>query len=114
MPSKSKVFGRRQTPTHTQAVSIFRKRQESRGVVWSDVDLAGLMQMMALCIAEDVAVMISSASGGRGVCLKLYRGRGVPDTEYASTAEELNELIAQVVDALDDSQEDGSRSDAAD
>jgi len=114
MATKGKVFSKPGKPTHAQAVSIFRKRKEARGVVWSDVDLAGLMQMFALCISEDVAVMISSAAGGRGVCLKLYRGRGVPDTEYANTAEELNALIEQVIEALDDLQEDGSISDAAD
>lgn len=80
--------------------SLFRKRQQAVGIAWTDVDWVLWLKMLAACTAEGIGVGIYPASGGRGICLKLYRGRKMPDTEYANTSEELNFLLAGVVEGL--------------
>lgn len=113
-PTNRKTFSSTKKPSNAEVISVFKRRQAARGVVWSDVDMALLMQTIQLCIAENIGVGFYSASGGRGVCFKLYTGGKTPETEYASTADEMNELLDGVLDSLGYKQEDGSADLAAD
>lgn len=111
---QGKLFTPRKRNGSPEDVSFFKRRAAARGVVWSDVDWSLLSQVLQLCITENIGVGFFSASGGRGVCMKLYAGKKLPDTEYANTAEELSELLDGVLEKLDYKQEDGSRAEAAD
>lgn len=110
----TKLFQKKKPPTHSEEVSIFGKRQKARGVVWTDVDMALLCQLFQHCIAENIGIGLYSASGGRGVCFKLYRGKKLPDQEFANTAEEMSELIAAVLENLGETIDDSEEADTAD
>lgn len=115
MAGSNSMFRKPRTRNGTaEDVSFFRKRQVARGVVWTDVEWALLAQVLTLCIQENIGVGFYSASGGRGVCFKLYAGKRLPDTEYANTAEEMNELLDGVLEKMGYKADDGSRVDAAD
>ena len=104
----------RSKPTHQQQVSIFKKRQTQVGMDWQNVNWVLWMQLLSICITENIGVGIYSASGGRGICLKLYTGKKNPDVEYAGSAEELNELLDGAIDNLGYKLEDGKADLAAD
>jgi len=101
-------------PTHPAAVSLFKKRQQQRGVVWTDVSWQHFMSMLQVCVREGIGLGIYPAAGGRGICLKLYTGKKMPDTEYASTAEEFDELVVSVLESLGELEEDVPERDVAD
>lgn len=75
------------------------RRAFSHGFDWSKVDGDELLTAFFAAGLEGAALMISPAAGGRGVCLKLFIGDD-KEVEYATTPEELNELLGQVVDQL--------------
>lgn len=77
--------------------SFFRKRKQSVGIIWTDVNMHNLMLLYSACISDGIGIGMYPASGGRGVCFKLYVGRKTPDTEYANTAEELDYLVEGVL-----------------
>lgn len=106
--SNGKLFSPKKRNGSPEDVSFFKRRQAARGVDWHNVNWEVVMQVLAICIQENIGVGFYSASGGRGVCIKLYTGKKMPDTEYASTAEEVDELMASVLESLDYKQEDGS------
>lgn len=97
-----------------QDISFFRKRQQAVGFDFQNVQWELLLQLLAICIRENIGVGFYSASGGRGVCFKLYTGGKIPETEYANTAEELNEIIDGVLENMGYLSEEASRGDAAD
>ena len=100
--------------TMPQAISFFKKRQTAVGFDFQNVNWELMMQLLHNCITENIGVGFFSASGGRGVCFKLYSGKKLPDTEYANTAEQLNDLIEGVLDNMGVLAEEGSMPDAAD
>jgi hypothetical protein len=77
--------------------SFFRKRQQAVGIAWTAVNMTNMMLLYAACIEQGIGVGMYPASGGRGVCIKLYVGRKLPETEYANTAEELDYLVEGVL-----------------
>jgi hypothetical protein len=110
----TKLFAKAKPKTQEQTMSLFKKRQAQRGVNFTDVSMANLVLFLTACVRENIGIGIYSASGGRGVCLKLYTGKKQPDTEYASTAEEFDELISNVLETLGELADDSEEADAAD
>lgn len=88
-----------------QAMSIWKRRKDSTGVDWKNVSATTLRAALQCIIASEAALTISAAQGGRGVMLKLWLG-GQPSKEYANTAEEVNELLEDVIAELGSSSED--------
>lgn len=86
-----------QTPTDSREKRVLSlRRSASVGFDWAAVDGDLLRAALLAATQEGAAVMISAAAGGRGVCIKVY----VDDDkviEYATDAEELNQLLEQVV-----------------
>lgn len=103
-----KLFSPKKRNGSPEDHSFFKRRQQARGVDWQNVNWDVFMQVMGICISENIGLGFYSASGGRGVCIKLYTGKKLPDTEYASTAEEVNELMSSVLESLEYKLEDGS------
>jgi len=91
--------------TGRSAVELWAKRRRQYGVSWRDVDCIDLKACLATCVAEDVAIMISGASGGTGVCVTVWVDR-VRHKEYANSAEELLELLNGITDAYSSKAED--------
>lgn len=110
----AKLFPKAKPKEQAATQTLFRKRQRQTGVVWSDVDWPRWLCLLQVCLRENIGIGIYPASGGRGVCLKLYTGKKVPDTEYASTAEEFDELVLGVLESLGEVIEDEGEADVAD
>lgn len=108
------LFAQKKPKTHQEQVSIFKKRQQAIGIDWQNVNWDLWMQLLSICTTEGIGIGVYSASGGRGICLKLYVGKKLPDIEYANTAEEVNELLDGVIDNLGYKLEDGKADLAAD
>jgi len=87
------------------AIALWQQRRQRTGVNWADVDSADLKACLATCVAQDVAIMISGASGGTGVCVTVWVDR-VRHKEYANNAQELVELLNGVTDAYGSTSED--------
>jgi hypothetical protein len=83
-------------------------------VNWTDVNYDNFVMLLSACVRENIGIGIYSASGGRGICLKLYTGKKQPDVEYAGTAEEFDDLVAGVLDSLGETVDDLGEEEAAD
>jgi hypothetical protein len=110
----TKLFSKTKTKTSEQSASLFTKRTRQRGVVWTDINWENFLLLLGVCVRENIGVGIYSASGGRGICFKLYRGGKVPDQEYADTAEEFDEMILGVLDNLGEVVDDSAEEEVAD
>lgn len=88
-----------------QAMTLWRKRKESVGVDWKLVSASLLRAALSTVIQNEAAITISAANGGRGVMLKLWLG-GQAIKEYAATADEVDELLSDLVEQLGSSSED--------
>lgn len=75
------------------------KRTLAIGFDWLAVDGDEMRCAFFAAGLAGAAIMISPAAGGRGVCLKLYVDDD-KEIEYATTPDELNELMGQIVDQL--------------
>lgn len=84
------------------------KRQAMRsGFGWVHVDFALMVTAYQQCLDGGHALMLSAAAGGRGVCIRIMKGRQEPpEVEYAMDAEELNEWFASIIDFYRSSSED--------
>lgn len=110
----AKLFAKPKPKEQAAATTLFRKRQRQHGVVWSDINWEKWLCMLQVCMREGIGIGVYPASGGRGICLKLYTGKKLPDTEYASTAEEFDELVIGVLESLGEVVEDEGEADVAD
>jgi hypothetical protein len=110
----TKLFKKLPSKTASESPSLFAKKRLQRGVNWTDINWENFLLLLAASIRENIGVGIFSASGGRGICLKLYRGKKLPDVEYADTAEEFDELVAGVLANLGEIEEGVEEADAAD
>jgi len=88
-----------------ERMAAWSRRKGTTGVDFKEVSGVSLKSALHVVIAEGAALTISAAMGGRGVCLKLWLD-GQPKTEYAATAEEVNELLDGLVEALGSASED--------
>lgn len=110
----TKLFKKQPSKSASEAPSLFAKKRMQRGVNWTDINWEAFLLLLSACVRDNIGVGIFSASGGRGICLKLYRGKKLPDVEYADTAEEFDELVQGVLDNLGELEEGLEEADAAD
>jgi hypothetical protein len=88
-------------------MAVFKRRRDSIGFGWPMVDPALMYAALASAMENDIAIMLSRAAGGRGVCVRLMKGRTEqPEVEYAFDAEELNALFELIIDAYSSKSED--------
>lgn len=106
MASVSKVMTIPKATVQEQ-MSAFRRKRDALVFGWANVDPALMYAAMASAIECDIAIMFSRAAGGRGVCIRLLKGKNVPsEVEYAMDAEELNGWLEAIVDAYGSKSED--------
>lgn len=86
-------------PTSTGKRLLNLRRTLAVGFDWIAVDGQALKTALFAAGLEGMAVMISPAADGRGVCLKIFIGDDKV-TEYATTADELNGLLEQMIDQI--------------
>lgn len=83
----------------------FQRNKESLGVNWSRVNPALLKACVLAATDNGAAVMFSTASGGRGVCLTLF-DNGDKVKLYAIDQEELEEHMNTIVELFTDGSQD--------
>lgn len=110
----AKLFQEKKRGGAPEDVSLFQRKRALLWFDWQNVDTSLLLQTLGVCNMESIGVGFYPASGGRGVCFKLYRGRKNPDIIYVNSAEELNEALDGLLERLDYKSEDGARAEAAD
>jgi len=81
------------------------KRAEAIGFDWCGVDQVELLSALTTALQAGAAVMFSQASGGKGVCVKVFQGEGKA-IDYAGLPEELDNLLGQITDAYSSTSED--------
>lgn len=89
----------------SERMELFRKRRDSTGVDWTDVNPRTLRCAIAACLSTDVAVMFAPAAGGQGVLVKVYEA-GVSHPEFVLTASDLETLLDGMIDAFQGTSED--------
>lgn len=89
----------------SEKMARWAARRESTGLRWSDIDTLSLYAALETAINEGCAVMFAPAAGGKGVMVKIYQD-GNSHAEYAVLAEELNQILDQMVDTFQSSSED--------
>jgi hypothetical protein len=88
-------------------VTIFKARQRERLFAWHEVDHALIVAAFCGCLDGGHALMLSSAMGGRGVCIRIMKGRNVEgEVEYAGSAWELNEWLKAIAEGYQSGSED--------
>lgn len=88
------------------SMQVFKRRQQSLGFSWQTVDSRLFKAAMQAAMMNGVAVMFSSAAGGRGLCMRLMKGNDQREVEYANDGEELNTLLEMVIEAYQTGSED--------
>jgi putative hemolysin len=88
-----------------EALTVWAQRQKRQGVDWKTLNIISLKGALVTCLSAGGALMFSQAAGGLGVCLTLFDG-DARAKEYASTNEELEQLLEQVIDFCESSSED--------
>jgi hypothetical protein len=89
-------------------MSPFERWQENRkerSIDWTQVRPVGILVAMAASSQAGATLVFGPAMGGAGVCLRVWHGDD-KWTEYASTAEALNQLLEMVIDHYQSSSED--------
>jgi len=101
-PLKGKGDDRKSPGTREE---LWKARERRRGVEWKEVTALSMRACFASAVSSGVAVMISGASGGLGVCVTVWADND-RFKEYAATAEELMELLDGITDAYSSGSED--------
>jgi hypothetical protein len=105
--SKEPKILKPQPGSGSAAKSIFRERKRQNGFAWHEVDHALILSAFCTCLDAGHALMLSSAMGGRGVCIRIMKGRNQDaEVEYASSGYELNEWLEAIVNGYQSSSED--------
>lgn len=81
------------------------KRANAIGFDWTAVSEVELLGALTAALNAGVAIMFSAASGGKGVCLKIFDG-DQKAVEYAGVPEELDNMLGQVIDHYGSGSED--------
>lgn len=92
-------------PKRGNAFDSWKERRQNSGVSWAEVDATTLKACLATCIHADVAIMVTGAAGGTGVCITIWVD-GVRFKEYANNSEELSQLLDAITDAYSSGAED--------
>jgi len=103
MPRKPNVQ-RNQSPRERSELFV-RRRNRQELLNWKGVN--DLVLRTALSVAGQAGATISFAPalGGIGVTVRVYQG-DTADSEYAGSAEELNELLGLIVEGYASKSED--------
>lgn len=101
-----KAFGQKRqlSPRERSELFVSRRTRQQR-LAWTEVDNVTLLTALGCCMAEGATISFAPAQGGIGVTLRIYRG-DYADTEFAGSAEELEELLSLVIDGLASGSED--------
>jgi len=91
--------------THSELMGLWSKRKSACGFDWSQVDFVELLTALNVAGQSGAALMISPASGGLGVCLTIFANNDRVKA-YATLPEEVNELLAGIIDEFGSSSED--------
>lgn len=107
MAGRTSSFGAKKVVKATldQRLVAWARRKSSLGVDWSQVSAASLRAALHVVIENNGLLMIGGAMGGQGVMIQVLLGEE-RKKEYAATAEEVNELLEMLVDALGGGSED--------
>lgn len=100
----SKLFGKR-PPMAAPPPGLWSGRKKSVGCDWREVDPDVLRASLAACLSSGGAMMFSAASGGLGVCVTVFLGKG-RHKEYAMSGDALVELLDEVIDHTASASED--------
>jgi len=83
----------------------WQENRKERSIDWSRVEPTAIMVAMAASSQAGATLVFGPAMGGAGVCLRVWHGDD-KWTEYASTAEALNQLLEMVIEHYQSSSED--------
>jgi len=92
-------------PTAIEKREVFARRSMATGFDWKNVNSVSLKAAISSANQMGVAIMFAAASGGRGVCVKVYQDRQ-PDIDYAADPHELEQLLDAIIDAFSSGSED--------
>ncbi len=101
--------GKKSPEPLSEKMRKWAERREATGVKWSEIDPLTMFAALQTAIADGCAVMFAPAAGGKGIMVKVYQD-GNSHAEYAVLAEELNEILAQLVDTFQSTSEDARES----
>jgi hypothetical protein len=92
-------------PKGVQKRSVWGSTANANPMDWTAVDMRIVGCALMAVHALDGALLFGAAEGGRGINIKLYRGK---DTErvYAKSVDELHELLLLLIDDLASPSED--------
>lgn len=97
--------GKKMPEPLSEKMRQFAARRDSTGVRWSEISPLTMFAALHCALNEGCAVMYAPAAGGRGIMVKLYQ-EGNSHPEFAVTAEELNLIHDQMIDAFQGEAED--------
>lgn len=101
-----KAFGQgRKLNTRERSELFVSRRNRQQRLDWASLDQVTLLTALATSMAEGATISFAPAQGGIGVTLRIYRG-DYADTEFAGSAEELEELLSLLIDGLSSTAED--------
>lgn len=104
MPSKA--FGQKRQMSPRERSELFVSRRAKRNTLqFTDVDTVTLLTALQCAMAEGATLSFAPAQGGIGITLRVYRG-DYADTEFAGSAEELEELLSLIIDGFSTGAED--------
>jgi len=87
-------------------LGIFKERAQIPEILnWRRVSNLALRAAISTALGEGATVSFAPASGGTGVTVRIYKGDNA-DTAFAGTPEQLNELLALVVEQFASTAED--------
>lgn len=93
-------------PTTRERANVFaQRRSRPLGFDWHNVDSLELMTALSVCSTASVTLSFAPAQGGVGVTIRFYAGN-LQDDAYASCAEQLNELLALLIEEYRSESED--------
>jgi len=99
MPSRSRNETLKPSAIKGQT-SVFRRERAALGFGWHRLDPALMFAAFQQCLLGGHALMLSQAAAGRGVCIRIMKGRTeTPEVEYAMDAEELSEWFEAIIQA---------------
>lgn len=87
-------------------LGIFKERAQIPEILnWRRVSNLALRAALSIALTDGATVSFAPASGGTGVTVRVYKGDNA-DTAFAGSPEQLNELLALIVEQFASSSED--------
>lgn len=104
MPQKAFGQQRKQSPRERSELFVKRRNRQLR-LRWTAIDQVTLLTALDCCMYSGATISFAPAQGGIGVTLRIWMGE-TADTEFAGSAEELNELLDLLIEGLRSTSED--------